>query len=261
MKRQYRYALTLLLFAGVSLGSSFTHLRSLSYARLRLRLPQLAIDSSTSKEDIPILLETDQVLVVNKPPGVAHHDSENELGILNLLRARMESSSPRIYGVHRLDRVTSGILVLAKSSTVAGSMQRMFREGKVIKYYVGLSSKKPKKKQGLVEGGMVRGRRSSWFLTRAISSNDTTTTATPYAKTRFYTAGLGHLKSSSVCEAKTMLLFRPYTGKTHQLRVASKSVGLPLLGDPIYGSSSKVDDVVSSTNTRTFLHALSLIHI
>ena len=83
--------------------------------------------------------------------------------------------------------------------------------------------------------------------------------------TRFFTAGLGELGKHSLVDAssakdeaedllpRTCVLFRPHTGKTHQLRVAAKSVGLPLLGDPIYSA-----DASSTTSPRTFLHAAAI---
>jgi tRNA pseudouridine32 synthase/23S rRNA pseudouridine746 synthase len=102
-----------------------------------------------------------------------------------------------------------------------------FRESRVVKYYTGLSANKAtKKKQGWIKGGMERGRRKSWLLTKE---------RTNYAKTRFFTKGVGHWQEDLVdtdpeSSLKTMLLMRPYTGKTHQLRVAAKSIGMPLAG-------------------------------
>lgn len=212
----------------------------------------LVVDDPTN---IPILLETDRFLVIDKPAGIPHHNDDDEnLGIVNLVRQQLErdrgDSAPRLYGVHRLDRVTSGILLFAKDSETAGLIQRAFQSGQVAKYYTGLShSKATIKKQGWVQGNMVRGRRKSWYLTRGrdVTSIDN------FAKTRFFTAGLGHLSTTA---PKTLVLFRPCTGKTHQLRVAAKSVGLPLAGDPVYGSAAATDS--DRLSTRTYLHATAL---
>jgi tRNA pseudouridine32 synthase/23S rRNA pseudouridine746 synthase len=227
---------------------------------------------------IPILLETDHVFVVNKPTGISHANSADELGILNVLRRQQEqgllasssSYTGRLYGVHRLDRVTSGILVLAKDAPTARRLTAAFREGLVTKYYTGISRHKPAaKKQGWVTGGMVRGRRKSWQLTRdSKRKNDgTSNNSVPnYARTRFFTAGLGGLsdalvqdedESQSQLQPKTLLLFRPYTGRTHQLRVAAKSLGLALAGDPVYSDGGEQPDTGASTaaTLRTYLHA------
>ena len=247
----------------------------------------------------------------------------------------------RLYGVHRLDKDTSGILLFARNAPTAKILTRAFRTSStsttahmssspnqqpfeeeqqqrqrpltgstqggaehshgtrrsngsssrggscIVKYYTGLSWNKPKKKkQGLIQGFLERGRRKSWYLVararpkqRAKPAKCVSTTTEPspqapegwglFCKTRFYTAGLGHL-SSSVSWKKhtyhrsekdnnneevfehgkhsppppTLILFRPYTGRTHQLRVTAKSVGLPLAGDPIYSTSSNTQNLV-----------------
>jgi tRNA pseudouridine32 synthase/23S rRNA pseudouridine746 synthase len=223
---------------------------------------------------IPILLETEHVFVVNKPTGISHANSDHELGILNVLRGQQEqgllSYTGRLYGVHRLDRVTSGILVLAKDAPTARRLTAAFREGLVTKYYTGISRHKPAtKKQGWVTGGMVRGRRKSWQLTRSDSKskNDGSESIPNYARTRFFTAGLGGLSDALVqnedesqsqvqqMQPKTLLLFRPYTGRTHQLRVAAKSVGLALTGDPVYSDGGEQPETTFTDTPRTYLHA------
>jgi tRNA pseudouridine32 synthase / 23S rRNA pseudouridine746 synthase len=215
------------------------------------RKPELGVAKADRVDHptISILLETDRFLVVNKPAGIPYHNDDDEnLGILNVLRLQLENqrgdSAPRLYGVHRLDRVTSGILLFAKDSVTAGMIQRAFQSGSVVKYYTAIShNKATKKKQGWVQGKMVRGRRKSWYLTRDENGDN-------FAKTRFFTAGLGHLGATADSSPKTLILFRPYTGKTHQLRVAAKSVGLPLAGDPVYNG---IDNAM-----RTYLHATAL---
>jgi len=219
-------------------------------------------------QNIRVLYESEQLLAIDKPPHIPYHDdlSNDHKGILSCVRhAQLNHEinyQGRLYGVHRLDRVTSGILLFAKSSNVARDLSESFKQKYVLKYYVALSTQKPKKKkQGWVKGDMVPSRRKSWKLTDSYKNP---------AITRFYTAGLGSnyttkkrddgqerlvddptTLSSNI--PKTMILFRPHTGKTHQLRVASKSVGLPILGDPIYSNSHEAKEM-----TRTYLHALGL---
>lgn len=166
-----------------------------------------------------------------------------------------------------------------------------------------ISSKKPKKKkQGWVKGHMVLGRRGSYKLENKkkeetvpplSSSNDDDdhvsekTTNKNYAVTRFFTSGLGNVNLSSsllreiddvgdekpsVSVPKTAILFQPHTGKTHQLRVAAKSVGLPILGDVRYGggrvciADTTVDETTPTITSpfdnelfdRTYLHAAAI---
>jgi tRNA pseudouridine32 synthase/23S rRNA pseudouridine746 synthase len=220
------------------------------------------IDSNIS---IPILYESDNVIIINKPPHVPHHDSETEIGILShvrILQSKEEGDNQftykgRIYGVHRLDRVTSGILILAKTKEAAASLSNSFRnKDNMTKYYIALTNKKPKKKkQGWVKGDMTPSRRGSWKLT---STKDNP------AITRFFSAGLGNFKmdnwplvteekDASLFLPKTMILFQPHTGQTHQLRVAAKSLGLPILGDERYA-----DAIDAQIHERTYLHALAM---
>ncbi len=226
---------------------------------------------------LPILYESERVIAINKPHGIPHHDDADSKtpGILTVFRhlqsldaaqcANAIDYKGRVYGVHRLDRVTSGILLLAKDKETAGLLTRKFRQKDVTKYYFAISSKKPKKqKQGWVKGDMAKGRRGAWMLQKS--------TKDP-AITRFFTAGLGALADDVVEEwkqlgadtggpmPKTAILFRPHTGRTHQLRVAAKSIGMPILLDPYYGDGTAA--ALSSSNKgvqRTYLHA-SALHV
>lgn len=229
--------------------------------------------------EIPVLYETERILIVNKPHGVSHHTADDGPGILQLLRQQRFDKEERLWGVHRLDKVTSGILVLAKDPEMAAALSQNFAQGKIRKIYFGVSAKKPKKKkQGWVTGGMVRSRRETWMLTKA--STATTERSSNFAKTRFFTCSMNSSSSSNVISSdsgadlygpRTVVMFVPYTGKTHQLRVAAKSMGIALVGDPLYetgkskiNSSSETDDTVVDDNLplfgRTMLHA-SGIHI
>ena len=250
--------------------------------------------SATANRLFPVLFDSSRVLVVRKPHGIGHHNEISSLrstsvedgsyepitpGVLSLLRnerqQQAEEAGERLYGVHRLDKVTSGILVLAKDPQSASTLSNYFARGEIQKVYFGLSAKKPqKKRQGLVQGGMTRSRNKSWKLVRK-QNNGPKGPVENFAKTRFFTSGFkaidtndaGGRDASSldlVPNIKTVAMFRPYTGRTHQLRVAAKAMGIPLLGDPIYkdGSENKNSsgNDNSSTATRTMLHA-SGIHI
>ncbi len=215
-----------------------------SNIRLSINHNESLEDEPTLSNDIevPILYESERILVVNKPSGIAHHNDDSLLGILNIIR---EQRGERLWGVHRLDRVTSGILIMAKDAAMAQALTASFATGTISKFYLGISKRRPtKKKQGWVQGGMVRSRDKSWKLTKTIGTN--------FAKTRFFTAPI-------LCNGEkfTLLLFRPYTGKTHQLRVAAKSMGMPLWGDPIYkDGSTEMSDMLPN---RTYLHASGIV--
>ena len=141
---------------------------------------------------------------------------------------------PQVWLVHRLDKVTSGLLILALNAESAAEFFRLFSEHHIQKTYLALSNQKPKKKQGLIVGDMQKARNGAWKLCQSKENP---------AITRF---------ESVSCEPNLRLfILKPQTGKTHQLRVAMKSLGSPILGDTLYGKNTENID-------RTYLHAARL---
>lgn len=188
-------------------------------------------------------------IVVNKAPGVGFHDEqEGEQRVPGLCSRVQEavaqiSHSPStdksaepetVFPVHRLDKATSGLLLFARSAKAAAQLSEAFKQKEVEKYYLALADKKPKKKQGRIVGDMAKSRRSAY---RLLNSRENP------AITQFY--------SASVCPGLRLFLLRPYSGKTHQLRVAMKSLGSPIVGDEIY--TGNCHDF-----SRLFLHAYCL---
>lgn len=171
-------------------------------------------------------------LVVDKEPGLDFHDCQGRPGLCSLVRKQLGAD---IFPVHRLDKATSGLLLLATDRQTAAALAGLFRERLVEKYYIALSDCSPRKKQGLVQGDMVRSRRGAWKLTRSMERP---------ARTRFL--------SLSVRPGLRLFVLRPLTGRTHQLRVAMKSLGSPILGDELYHPH------VPDWPDRMYLHAHTL---
>jgi len=169
--------------------------------------------------------------VFNKPAGISFH-SEKGPGFVVLAEQQVNE---KLYPVHRLDKVTSGLLLLARNKTAAAEFTALFSEHKIDKFYLALSTHKPKKKQGWIKGDMAKSRRGSFKLLKSVTNP---------AITRFY--------SFSVKENLRAFLLKPYSGKTHQLRVAMKSLSAPILGDELYSGSP---------HSRTCLHAYALSFI
>ena len=183
-----------------------------------------------------LVAETAGLYFIHKPPGLAFHSTDDETGLLPRLRELGSLHEP-LLPCHRLDRVTSGLMAVAKSREAASEMALLLRERRVHKYYVALAAGKPKKKQGRVIGDMARSRRGQWMLTRERSNP---------AVTHFVSAALSE---GGGCHA---FLLKPATGRTHQLRVALKSLGAPVLGDPRYAASS------AGCEARAYLHAAAM---
>ncbi|GAA0786729.1 TIGR01621 family pseudouridine synthase [Marinobacterium sediminicola] len=184
-----------------------------------------------------IVSQDPRFVVIDKSPGISMHKDDQAAG----LAMRLEQAlGQKVWPVHRLDRMTSGLVVFALSAEMAAELSAAFAEQQVSKLYLALSDRKPVKKQGRIEGGMARSRRSSWRLTRDTEN---------FARTEFY--------SASIKPGLRAFLCRPYTGKTHQIRVALKSVGAPIIGDPVY--HEKVEQLSDRIQPdRGYLHAWQL---
>jgi tRNA pseudouridine32 synthase/23S rRNA pseudouridine746 synthase len=178
-----------------------------------------------------ILFTHPDFVVINKHPDVSVHKDDGDTMLLQ--EVGKVSGDNQLYLVHRLDKMTSGLLLLARNRQAAAVLSGLFAQRQIEKYYLAIGSKKPKKKQGLVIGDMQRSRRSSWKL---INSKDNP------AVTQFF--------SLAGEPGERLFLCRPHTGKTHQIRVALKSVGSPITGDPVYNPSTDAD--------RGYLHAFAL---
>ena len=181
---------------------------------------------------LEIVYQTDDFIIIYKPCGLSVHKDQSEIGLTTLLAEQLGVS--QVWLVHRLDKVTSGLLIWALNAESAAEFFRLFSEHHVQKTYLALSNQKPKKKQGLIIGDMQKARNGAWKLCPSKENP---------AITRF---------ESVSCEPNLRLfILKPQTGKTHQLRVAMKSLGSPILGDALYGKNTENID-------RTYLHAARL---
>jgi tRNA pseudouridine32 synthase/23S rRNA pseudouridine746 synthase len=167
--------------------------------------------------------------LANKPAGTDFHDSNGNTGFFNQVRSQAQRD---LYPVHRLDKVTSGLLLVATSQEACAELTALFAQQQVTKHYLAIASSKPRKKQGTIAGDMLRSRRGTWRLART-NNNPAVTQFT----------------SSSIEPGLRLYKLAPKTGKTHQLRVAMKSLGAPILGDTAYGGVSA---------DRVYLHAFAL---
>ncbi|AWL12445.1 tRNA pseudouridine(32) synthase [Saliniradius amylolyticus] len=177
-----------------------------------------------------LIFQHPDFVVLNKPAGLGMHRQHGNPGLVCEL-AELTGESDWFL-VHRLDKVTSGLLLVARHSEAAAELAQLFAERQIEKYYLALSAQKPHKKQGRIIGDMEKARRGQWKLTASRQAP---------AVTQFF--------SQSLAPGVRAFLLKPHTGKTHQLRVAMKSLSSPILGDDLYGGH-KAD--------RTYLHAYAL---
>jgi len=192
--------------------------------------------------DFEIIDIQEDFIVVNKASGVNFHD-ENELGqgLFNLICQQFnQTDTDKLFPVHRLDKMTSGLIIFARNLESAQKFQLLFSQHDIEKYYLAISDKKPKKKQGLIKGDMEKSRRGSWKLLRTQNNP---------AISQFF--------SYALPEGKRLYLIKPHSGKTHQIRVALSSIGAPILGDDRYYGLSNISSTNNSKD-RGYLHAYAL---
>jgi len=114
-----------------------------------------------------LLFENSDFIVVTKPAGMNFH-SEEEAGFAVLAKAL--AGAAELYPVHRLDKMTSGLVLLAKTKAAAQRFGEMFEKHEVEKYYLAVSLRKPKKKQGWIKGDMEKARRGDWKLAKSMDN-------------------------------------------------------------------------------------------
>ncbi|MGL6279702.1 MAG: RluA family pseudouridine synthase [Gaiella sp.] len=180
----------------------------------------------------------EHLLVVDKPAGLVTHPAGGHLtgtiahGVAALGAQGGAADRPGI--VHRLDRDTSGLLLVARSEDVHRRLQRMIRLREVDRRYLALVVGEPRSRAGRIEAPIGRDRTD-----RARHSLDT---ATPREAVTWF-------EVEELLGGRALLELRLETGRTHQIRVHLEAIGLPVSGDPIYGIAGDLG------LSRQFLHA------
>jgi len=172
------------------------------------------------KEDIPILYEDDTCLVVNKPADLTVHPapSAQEQTLIDILREQY----PEACLVHRLDKGTTGCLLVAKSKSGCEELQSQFKDRTVKKQYLAICAGVPEKKKATIDAPVGRNllNRTKMSLFRTGTSREAQTTYEVLSQT----------------EQCSLLRCEIHTGRTHQIRVHLSAIGHPIIGDEKYGS-------------------------
>jgi 23S rRNA pseudouridine1911/1915/1917 synthase len=184
-----------------------------------------------------IAYEDEHLLVVDKPPGVVVHPARGHPAgtLVQALEGRVAGGDdPRRPGiVHRLDRDTSGLLVIARTEPAHAALKEMLKRREVTREYLGLVEGRPAARSGTIDAPLGRDRR---VRTRISTDTDDPRPA------------ITHFETEDVYEGFTLLRMRLETGRTHQIRAHLLAIGHPVAGDPEYGRPALGLE-------RQFLHA------
>ncbi|MDR0290771.1 MAG: RluA family pseudouridine synthase [Treponema sp.] len=189
-------------------------------------------------ENIPldILFENDRAVAINKPQGmVVHPGAGNRRGTLanalyyrRIERANIQTEGPcpglRPGIVHRLDKETSGVIIAAYDDEALAFLAGQFKSRKAKKTYIAIVKGSPPQQKGRIETCIARD---------------------PKERKRFTVAARGKTAITRYSVIKTwqthsLVLLRPKTGRTHQLRVHLRYLGHPIVGDPVYGCADAI---------------------
>jgi 23S rRNA pseudouridine955/2504/2580 synthase len=204
---------------------------------------------SYSQEDIIfleslILWEDEDILVLNKPAGLATQGGSKTIRHLDgLLTAYGNQKHTRYRLVHRLDKDTSGVFVVAKTNDAATHLTEAFRQGAVKKIYWAIVIDQPKPGQGTVNAPLLKGG-------KVHQEKVAVDKAGKHAITHYRT--IKGLQKRGIAQFSWLEL-SPETGRTHQLRVHMTHIGHPILGDGKYGGQ-----LATAASRQLHLHARSI---
>ena len=206
-------------------------------------------------EDIPlnIYYEDEQMMVIDKSAGmIVHPTGKIRTGTLvNAILYHCHGNLPGINGVnrpgivHRLDKETSGLMMVAKTEQAHRNLAEQIKNRKIVKKYITLVNGVVKNKAGYIEAPIGRDKRHR----NKMSVSDI---ASREAKTYF--------EIITSFEAYTLLLVRLYTGRTHQIRVHLKFIGYPIVGDKVYGVRKENNKLINIKRQALHSHFLQFNH-
>jgi 23S rRNA pseudouridine1911/1915/1917 synthase len=211
-------------------------------AEVEVELPEPAPGLTAEPVSVPVLHEDEHLVVVDKPAGLPVHPGAGEqratlASQLLTLGAAGGDDSERPGIVHRLDRDTSGTLVVARSEEAHAALQRAIRRREVERRYLALVRGYPRSRTGRIAAPIGRDRRDP--TRRSLDTDEPRDAVT-------------HFGISETLAEHTLLDVSLETGRTHQIRVHLAAIELPISGDPLYGVNGDLG------LERQFLHAYRL---
>ncbi|MDO5667767.1 MAG: RluA family pseudouridine synthase [Alcaligenaceae bacterium] len=209
-----------------------------------MRIAQGETKLPAPKAEFPVVFEDDAILVINKPAGVAVHGGSGvSFGVIEQLRsARPEQRFLEL--AHRLDRETSGVLIIAKKRAALVALHDMFRQSRAHRHYQALVTGTINQKVQHIKKPLLR------YLTAEGERRVRVDAEGRYAHT--IVTSLQRYQAYTLIEAEIL------TGRTHQIRVHLNSIGHSIVGDDKYGDDELRKQLQRRGFKRMFLHACRL---
>jgi RluA family pseudouridine synthase len=209
---------------------------------------------------VSIIAEFSDFIVINKPAGLPSQATltSSDDTVIHALKVQYKEkfSTTELCLVHRLDKETSGVMLIAKSKSAQTRLEKLFLERKVSKKYRALCYGIPTAKEGVLNWPI---RKDSTRANTYIAVMKSSTSAAAQKASKDVKSALTHFKVMQIFSQYQVsdIECRPVTGRTHQIRVHLQALGVPLLGDKTY-SQTIVGHPCAQWATRHMLHAQSI---
>lgn len=200
--------------------------------------------------DEALVAEDSAILALNKPAGISVTGERHDIDVVELAAATGET----LYPVHRIDKVTSGLVLLAKDLTAHGQLTRQFNKQTAVKTYLAIVAGTGLPERGAIDLPLSVGRKNRVRIAapreRIRHAGDRwSVDARDLLETKNYPS-LTEFATVSRTGEYTVLALRPVTGRRHQIRVHLAWIGYPIVGDPLFDKTG--------AHPRTYLHSWRL---
>ena len=229
-------------------------------AELSAATPGAAADfSDMSKTDfyrrnLKVVFEDKAILALDKPPHLVVHPGTNHTSgatLIDLVQCYMQTKKNKEPDadpvlVHRLDRDTSGIILIAKNKGIVRRLHEHLRRQEMVKQYVAICHGRPKQRRGVIEVNLAKTLEENAGTKMSVDQNGV------YSKTEYSV-----VLSTPLVSKMSLTL---HTGRTHQIRVHMAHIGCPVVGDVRYGDPGRDNELFkrSGINRRLYLHAAQI---